>query len=548
MKKNILTFGCLLVAMVIICSISVVGIGAVADSAQTDKRQPIDSRKHLILDENNNYGGTLNEELYGKGAPLNGEYDNPDTPYWMINDFYNMKSTNERTVIPHFAPYQQTMADSSGLACALMILNYCGEDVKTQWTEKALVEKYEELNETTVYGNGTDAQGLSKLFNELGYTTRDRDYIEGSPDIATFNQWVKNHLDNGRFVLVRYEDGVDNGWRIIFGIDTMGSDWATGNVLIMANPNDGADHFQDGYSTSASGRLYRWWNEVHNDGTRTDRFDYLVVAPKQMIEFERVEEDRVAVQVMPENHMLRNEDGSYGGTMNQSKYGPGTPKNGEHDQPTSQYHRFVDYYNMESEGSRLILTNYRAFSQTMMSSCGICATMSVLAYYGYDVNPADSNAWNELYLVNKYQELTGDIVYNSGVGGSGLKKLVTTGLGFASSDYKSYASSKYVSDEESMIFPTYESFVTWVKENLSKGTPMPVCWRPHSGHWEVIIGYDDMGTAYPYDDVLVLADSYDTWDHYQDGYNTLAATQFYSQWFNGSFTYNQQYNVFDNAR
>ena len=98
-----------------------------------------------------------------------------------------------------------------------------------------------------------------------------------------------------------------------------------------------------------------------------------------------------------------------------------------------------------------------------------------------------------------------------------------------------------------MIFSTYSEFTQWVKQNLSKGTPMPVSWRPHGGHWEVIIGYDDMGTDYPYDDVLILADSGDSWDHYQDGYNTYTATQFYAQWFNGSFTYNQQYNVFDNV-
>ena len=91
-----------------------------------------------------------------------------------------------------------------------------------------------------------------------------------------------------------------------------------------------------------------------------------------------------------------------------------------------------------------------------------------------------------------------------------------------------------------------EALFEWVVENLSKGTPMPISWRPHGGHWEVIIGYDDMGTDYPYDDVLVLADSGDSWDHYQDGYNTLVASQFYHQWFNGSFTYNQQLAVFDN--
>lgn len=525
--------------------IPLMGLSALAAGNGADLRRPIDSRKHLILDENNNYGGSLNEELYGKGAPLNGEYDAEDSIYWRTNDFYNMTSTDERTIFPHFAPYQQTMADSSGLACALMILNYCKEDVKNTYNELALVKKYEQLNDTTVYGNGTTSEGLATLFDELGYTTRNRDYMEMSTatndQIADFNSWAMNHLNNGRFIMVRYEDGVDCGWRIIIGMDTMGSDFSRSSVLIMANPNDGADHFQDGYSTSAAGRFYRWWFDTQNDGTKLNQFDYLVVAPKKLIEFDRVEEERKPVQTAPEKHLILNADGSYGGTRDAAKYGVGAAYNGEYDQLNSPYYSFVDYYNLTNSATRLLLPNYRAFQQTMASSCGICSTMTVLNYYGCDID-----VWDEVFLVEKYEELNNKVIFNSGVGGSGLRKLVLD-LGFASSDYKSYASANYI-DESSKIFVDYSSFISWVKSNLSKGTPMPVSWRPHNGHWEVIIGYDDMGTEYPYDDVLILADSGDNWDHYQDGYNTVPATQFYNQWFNGSFTYNQQYNVFDNVR
>ena len=37
-------------------------------------------------------------------------------------------------------------------------------------------------------------------------------------------------------------------------------------------------------------------------------------------------------------------------------------------------------------------------------------------------------------------------------------------------------------------------------------------------HTKTIIGYDDMGTEGTQDDVIILADSYDTTDHYMDGY------------------------------
>lgn len=50
----------------------------------------------------------------------------------------------------------------------------------------------------------------------------------------------------------------------------------------------------------------------------------------------------------------------------------------------------------------------------------------------------------------------------------------------------------------------------------------------------------NMGTPdYIYDDVVIIADSADVVDHYQDGYNIYNATLFYGRWFNGSHTTNQ---------
>lgn len=514
------------------------------DEGPEEPEEPVELKKYLILDEFGNYGGTTNKSRYGVGAPLNGEYDQPDSVYYRVNDFYNMKSTEDRTIIPHFAPYQQTMADSGGLACALMILHYFGEDIKNTYNEVELVKLYEPLNGTEVYGNGTDSQGLKNLFNHICYTVTTGYKESGSSTddkIANFITWALLQLNQGRFIMVRYQDDREFGWHVIIGLDTMGTSFPRDEVLIMADPYDGFDHFQDGYITSAAGRFYRWWLNVELSGQTSNAFDCVVVYPKKKITIERVQEERKITQVIPDRHLLLNPDGSFGGTRDASKYGVITEKNGETDQLTSNYHAFVDYYNMESTDTRLILKGYRAFQQTMASSCGICSTLSVLNYYGLDVN-----IYDELFLTEKYCEVN-DVatIYNVGVGATGLKKLVGS-LGFVA-EGRSYARDSFV-NANSMLFPTYDKFINWVKTNLSKGTPMPISWRPHGGHWEVIIGYDNMGTDYIYDDVIVLADSHDTWDHYQDGYNTLPAALFYSQWYNGNFTYNQQYCIFDNKR
>ena len=62
------------------------------------------------------------------------------------------------------------------------------------------------------------------------------------------------------------------------------------------------------------------------------------------------------------------------------------------------------------------------------------------------------------------------------------------------------------------------------------------------GHWRVIIGYDTCGTENTLDDVLIMADSYDTSDHYQDGYAVNNAERFFSMWFDSSMFPKKQRN------
>ena len=47
------------------------------------------------------------------------------------------------------------------------------------------------------------------------------------------------------------------------------------------------------------------------------------------------------------------------------------------------------------------------------------------------------------------------------------------------------------------------------------------------GHWQVVIGYDDMGAETTQDDVMIMADPYDTTDYNQDGYFIYGAERFY---------------------
>ena len=67
-----------------------------------------------------------------------------------------------------------------------------------------------------------------------------------------------------------------------------------------------------------------------------------------------------------------------------------------------------------------------------------------------------------------------------------------------------------------------------VRQFLKESHPILVCWIDWSGHWQAIIGYDDMGTANEADDVIIVADPYDTTDHNQDGYGIYSWQRFQS--------------------
>ena len=64
-----------------------------------------------------------------------------------------------------------------------------------------------------------------------------------------------------------------------------------------------------------------------------------------------------------------------------------------------------------------------------------------------------------------------------------------------------------------------------------------------SGHFLVVIGYDDMGTEYIYDDVIITADPCDYWDGYQDGYNVFSAYKFFTQHTNSKYRMMQSHLV-----
>lgn len=519
--------------------------------------------KHLILNDDNSYGGSYDEATYGAGAPLNGANDNPNAGYYAINDYYNTKCTDTRTILTGFAPYQQTMADTDGIASILMAMNYYGES----YTEKELLDKYEALNATTVYNNGTTATGLKKVVESYGFSADATATVSSAADFATL---VTNSLQAGKIVLVRYQQADKARWAVVIGYDNMGNESLNSDPLILATPYDAYDHYQDGYQVAATTVFYKWWREQSHTGSSAQH-EILIIDPKSPIQLQTSETDNIKTNPFyAERHLLLNSDGTFGGEMDNYLYGFGTAQNGTYmngsnyeymDAPEYNYFGKADYYNLVDTSSLKICENFSVFQQNMASSCGISSTLNTLNYLGYDFTKLDNYVEDrptqssyevgmihtgENYdrvqeaLVNIYMQ--GDTYFNDSTkrfndyGGVGASKLVKIGdkLGL-SATYGNFS----VSSSATANFATFDAFKTFIQGRLDQNLPTIICWAPSSGHWETIIGYDDMGTASTDDDVIVLADSADSHDQYQDGYNTYPAKQFYGQWYNGSYTLGQ---------
>lgn len=141
-------------------------------------------------------------------------------------------------------------------------------------------------------------------------------------------------------------------------------------------------------------------------------------------------------------------------------------RSGDHE--NSPYFAHPDVYNMESTDTLTVLTHFRTMQQTSEWSCGVTAALMVLDWYDA------LGDWNE----------------------------------------------------ESLAALRHSPDGIWLDDIqgwLSEGKPVMICWNDWGGHWQTIIGYDTMGTENENDDVFLVADSYDTTDHNQDGYGIYPA-------------------------
>ncbi len=176
--------------------------------------------------------------------------------------------------------------------------------------------------------------------------------------------------------------------------------------------------------------------------------------------------------------------------------------------PNSPYFAKVDIYNMTSKGDRLVLPYFKTRQQRAFYTCAPVAAMMVVDYYLGECKEDELEVAKIMGTSSNRGTTIGGVV----------KYFEHLGWDVVSSGSKSAPGS-------------YTEFIKWIKQNLQRKTPVIVENVDWGGHYRVIIGYDGMGTETASDDVLFLADSFDTSDHWRDGYNVTSAERFYYMWF-----------------
>lgn len=187
---------------------------------------------------------------------------------------------------------------------------------------------------------------------------------------------------------------------------------------------------------------------------------------------------------------------------------------GMDDHVPSDYFKILDVYNMKSNKTLTIISNFKTYQQTTEYTCGACSALMVLYHNG-------ETSYDEQTIAKK-----SDTSEDTGVGVAGLTKF------FKEIGWKVESSSSgkltfdYNNDENAPL-----KFKDWVKKSLKANNPIMVDWLDWNGHWQTIIGYDTMGTEDNFgDDVIIMADPYDTSDHYQDGYYLVPGERFFYMW------------------
>ena len=489
-----------------------------------------------------------------------------DSPYWQNTDydFYNLTSSDTLTMLTGFKTSLQETGSTCVMNSALSVLEWYGE--RGDLNAKDLSSLRSASRSTT---GGTSIWELEKVFEKLGELKITCDWeMEGWTDDEEILSsgdptWLKEQLAAGHPVIVIWNSYGAHG-QVIIGYDDMGTPETNDDVLIMMDPYDTTDHNPDGYIIQSYERLI--WGKL-TWGDETSFTKCLAVWPEGDWTYEPTMGEGLALD--PSNK--GNVDGAAAADWDNNKLiisenfaeidgmkipydttaedlqdyydaadvtgvypyldtnlsgAAGVERSG--DVAQSPYYQLDDFYGTEAEVQKAvgsdtldIIDNFSTIQQSTEFSCGV--TSAYMAMYNYGMIPEDKDG--------KLLESDASL--------SKIRQVdKETGLGEATATYvegldevfaymtDTYGQKWAVASDQDYVYDDWGYAVLGEKYQdnelipylIENDVPMLIGWDEWGGHWQAVIGYDDMGTEATQDDVVILADAYDTTDHNQNGY------------------------------
>ncbi|MBN2205512.1 MAG: hypothetical protein JW767_10875 [Thermoleophilia bacterium] len=439
----------------------------------------------------------------------------PSATYWPFIDYYNATSSDRLTILTGYRTSLQVTGGTCGMASALSALDWFG--VRRDLNEKDMIALRQP---NTRWGGFTGLAQLISVFDNLAATRITGAWeLQSSFDdpYALFDPaWVKATLAGGSPIMVGWNSWGAH-WQVIVGYDDMGTEGTNDDVLILMDPYDSTDQENDGYTIQSYERLAYGVGFEDVDPSDEGEYwhtSYLVATPCDWeycpVMGEGIPDDPTNVGDFTDDHKIPYGDAA----ADLALYYPDTPWIGDNglagaatagyersgDYDHSPYFKFFDWFDAASTDSLTLLEGFRTTQQVTEWTCGPSSLFMVRDWFGMN-----DEGLTEIDLAQMRPDTTP---------GPTLVDDLTTVIGTLNADY----------NEDWVYFDMrqYDAAGGWVgdliPEVLAQGIPMMIAWDEWGGHWQVIIGYDDMGTEATQDDVLVLADAYDTNDHNQDGY------------------------------
>lgn len=181
----------------------------------------------------------------------------------------------------------------------------------------------------------------------------------------------------------------------------------------------------------------------------------------------------------------------------------------------------VEMEKMENKNGFSFIRGLNGYQQTTEYTAGPAVLMALAKYYGIQGIELDKDT--EMRIADEAGTRNFDVIKQGGKPGTKPEEMV-----------------QWLEEKGFDVKVEYEdkddgSALRNLEENIKNGIPTIVEWIDLGGTWAIVVGYDTRGNDDPWDDVLIMADSYDKYDDYQDGYSFVNANRFYWLWFDAFY-------------